>query len=66
MSLNYDVGDLNKLIGVLNHNIWRIKMTLILERKDMWPLKEAKQVLALFLAFIGRTSYTNIKIKEAK
>lgn len=43
----------NKLEEVVNYNVWKFKMRVLLKRENMWDLVERKVVLILFLMLVG-------------
>ena len=52
-----EVGEANKLAGIQNHNVWKIKMEAILRTERLWGLVETNKSIVVFLAEIARISY---------
>ena len=58
---NYEVGDYNKLVGLLNYIVWQIKMTAVLKREGLWPLV-SKCSMAAYPVSVGGVEYTEKKL----
>jgi hypothetical protein len=63
---NCEVGDYSKLVGPLNYNVWRIKMTAVLKREGLWSLVVSKCSTAAYPVSVGGVEYTEKKLQEAK
>ena len=54
-----EVGETNKLSGIQNYNVWKIKMEAILKREKLWFLVETKQTPTAYLVSLGGVSFQN-------
>jgi hypothetical protein len=62
-----EVGEANKLVGILNYNVWKIKMEAILRKERLWGLVEMNRSITIFPAEIDGISYPNEeKLRSAK
>ena len=60
-SKSYEVGEYNKLSGLLNYNVWKIKMEAVLRREKLWSLVEKKQNPTALPATIGGVVFPNVE-----
>jgi hypothetical protein len=66
-SKSCEVGEANKLAGIQNYNVWKIKMEAILRRERLWGLVETNRSIAVFPAEIDGVFYPNEeKLRSAK
>lgn len=63
---NYEVQESNKLLGVQNYYIQKIKISTILKTKNLWSIVETKKLVSSFLANIQHRSYIEIQLAKAK
>jgi hypothetical protein len=62
-----EVGEPNKLAGIQNYNVWKIKMEAILRRERLWGLVEMNRSITVFPAEVDGISYPNEeKLRSAK
>ena len=56
---HYEVGETNKLSGIQNYNVWKIKMEAILRREKLWSLVESKQTPSAYPVSLDKVSFQN-------
>ena len=54
-----EIGESNKLLGLQNYNVWKIKMEAIFRREKLWGLVETKWLVSNFSSTIDGTVYTS-------
>jgi hypothetical protein len=52
-----EVGEANKLLGIQNYNMWKIKMEAILRRERLWRLAKTNRSITIFSTVIDGVSY---------
>ena len=53
-----EIGETNKLLGLQNYNVWKIKMEAIFRREKLWGLIETKRSDSVFPTQIEGITYT--------
>jgi hypothetical protein len=53
-----EIGESNKLQGLQNYNVWKIKMEAIFRREKLWGIVETKRSDSVFPNTIEGTVYT--------
>jgi hypothetical protein len=62
-----ETGEPNKLQGLQNYNIWKIKMEAIIKREKLWNIVETKRTISVFLVIIdGITSESEERLNSEK
>jgi hypothetical protein len=52
-----EIGEPNKLQGLQNHNVWKIKMEAILRREKLWNIVETKRTISIFPITVEGITY---------
>ena len=53
-----EIGESNKLLGLRNYNVWKIKMEAIFKREKLWGIVETKRLVSVFPITIDGIVYT--------
>ncbi len=63
---NMLIKETNKLVGINNYYIWKIKMKVVLRKQNVWDLIEKQVEPTNFLAKILGIQYTEQNMRRAK
>lgn len=63
---NMLIKETNKLVGINNYYIWKIKMKVVLKKQNVWDLIEKQVEPTNFLAKILGIQYTEQNMRRAK
>ncbi len=63
---NMLIKESNKLVGINNYYIWKIKMKVVLRKQNVWDLIEKQVEPTNFLAKILGIQYTEQNMRKAK
>ncbi len=63
---NMLIKESNKLVGINNYYIWKIKMKVVLRKQNVWDLIEKHVEPTNFLAKILGIQYTEQNMRKAK